>query len=187
MRLEKVLILLRARTGHDFSLYKKTTVYRRIERRMGIHQIDRIAAYVRYLQENPQEVDLLFKELLIGVTSFFRDPAAWEQLQAEVLPALLADRPDGGVIRAWSVGCSTGEEAYSLAMAFKEALETAQARSELQAADLRHRPGWGRHRQGPPGGLPGQHRRRSSPPSACSDFLSRKEPATGSARRSGRW
>jgi chemotaxis methyl-accepting protein methylase/PAS domain-containing protein len=120
--IEKVLILLRARTGHDFSLYKKTTVYRRIERRMGIHQIDRIASYVRYLQENPQEVDLLFKELLIGVTSFFRDPAAWEHLQAEVLPPLLAGRPDGGVIRAWSVGCSTGEEAYSLAIVLKESL-----------------------------------------------------------------
>jgi two-component system CheB/CheR fusion protein len=121
--LEKVLILLRARTGHDFSLYKKNTVYRRIERRMGIHQINRIAAYVRYLQENPQEVDLLFKELLIGVTSFFRDPAAWEQLQGEAIPALLAGRRAGGVLRAWSAGCSTGEEAYSLAIAFKEALE----------------------------------------------------------------
>ena len=121
--LEKVLILLRAKTGHDFSLYKKNTVYRRIERRMGIHQIDRIAAYVRYLQENPQEVELLFKELLIGVTSFFRDPAAWEQLQGEAIPALLAGRPAGGVLRAWSAGCSTGEEAYSLAIVFKEALE----------------------------------------------------------------
>jgi two-component system, chemotaxis family, CheB/CheR fusion protein len=121
--LEKVLILLRARTGHDFSLYKKTTVYRRIERRMGIHQIDRIALYVRYLRENPQEVELLFKELLIGVTSFFRDPAAWEQLQAEVIPECLSARPAGGVLRAWSAGCSTGEEAYSLAIAFKEALE----------------------------------------------------------------
>jgi len=70
--LEKVLILLWAKTGHDFSLYKKTTIYRRIERRMGIHQIDRIAAYVRYLQENPQELELLFRELLIGVTSFLR-------------------------------------------------------------------------------------------------------------------
>jgi two-component system CheB/CheR fusion protein len=121
--LEKILILLRAKTGQDFSLYKKNTIYRRIERRMGIHQIDRIAAYVRYLQENPQEVELLFKELLIGVTSFFRDPAAWELLQGEAIPALLADRPAGGMLRAWSVGCSTGEEAYSLAIAFKEALE----------------------------------------------------------------
>jgi two-component system CheB/CheR fusion protein len=121
--LEKVLILLRFGTGHDFSMYKRSTVYRRIERRMGIHQIDRIAGYVRYLQENPQEVELLFKELLIGVTSFFRDPAAWEQLQGEALPALLAARPAGGTLRAWSAGCSTGEEAYSLAIVFKETLE----------------------------------------------------------------
>ncbi|ACM22127.1 protein glutamate methylesterase CheB and methyltransferase CheR [Geotalea daltonii FRC-32] len=120
--LEKVLILLRDRTGHDFSMYKKNTVYRRIERRMGIHQIDRIAAYVRYLQENSQEVELLFKELLIGVTSFFRDPAAWEQLQGVALPAILAGRPAGCVLRAWSAGCSTGEEAYSLAIVFKEVM-----------------------------------------------------------------
>ncbi len=138
--LEKVLILLRAKTGHDFSLYKKNTVYRRIERRMGIHQIDRIASYVRYLQENPQEVELLFKELLIGVTSFFRDPAAWEQLQGEAIPALLAGRPDGGMLRAWSAGCSTGEEAYSLAIAFKEALEQVKPKEnftlQIFATDL---------------------------------------------------
>ena len=121
--LEKVVILLRAKTGHDFSLYKKNTLYRRIERRMGLHQIDRIATYVRFLQGNPQEIDLLFKELLIGVTSFFRDPAEWERLACEALPRLLAGRSDGGVIRAWSAGCSTGEEAYSLAMVFREALD----------------------------------------------------------------
>jgi two-component system, chemotaxis family, CheB/CheR fusion protein len=120
--LEKVLILLRARTGHDFSMYKKNTVYRRIERRMIIHQIDRIAGYVRYLQENAQEVELLFKELLIGVTSFFRDPEAWDQLQREAIPTLLKAYPAGGTLRVWSAGCSTGEEAYSLAIAFKEAL-----------------------------------------------------------------
>jgi two-component system CheB/CheR fusion protein len=122
--LEKVVILLRAQTGHDFSLYKKTTVYRRIERRMGIHQIDRIASYVRFLQENPQELDLLFKELLIGVTNFFRDPEAWEQLKKEVIPALLAGRPPSQALRAWVAGCATGEEAYSLAIVFREAMET---------------------------------------------------------------
>ena len=121
--LEKVFILLRTQTGHDFSLYKKSTIYRRVERRMGLHQIDKIATYVRFLRENPQETELLFKELLIGVTSFFRDPPAWEQLKDEVIPALLAAHPKGGVLRAWASGCSTGEEAYSLAMVFKEALE----------------------------------------------------------------
>ena len=120
--LEKIIILLRSKTGHDFSQYKKNTVYRRIERRMGIHQIDRIATYVRYLQENTQEVEFLFRELLIGVTNFFRDPAAWDQMQQQALPALLAACPSDGILRAWSAGCSTGEEAYSLAMAFKEAM-----------------------------------------------------------------
>ncbi len=119
--LEKAVVLLRDHTGHDFSLYKKNTLYRRIERRMGIHQIDTMGSYVRYLQENPQELDLLFKELLIGVTSFFRDPAAWQILRDELVPALLAARP-AGPLRAWVAGCSTGEEAYSLAIVLKEAL-----------------------------------------------------------------
>ena len=121
--LDKVVILLRAQTSHDFSLYKKTTIYRRIERRMGLHQISQIGAYVHYLQENPQEVDLLFRELLIGVTSFFRDPAVWEKLKTDVLPALVSGRVQNQVLRAWVAGCSTGEEAYSLAILFKEAVE----------------------------------------------------------------
>src|SRR5262249_41636847 len=121
--LEKVYVLLRAHTGNDFSLYKQSTIYRRIERRMGLHQIDDIAHYVRFLRENPREIDLLFKELLIGVTSFFRDPAAWEHLKNDVMPALLAARATGGMLRAWVPGCSTGEEAYSLAMIFKEGME----------------------------------------------------------------
>lgn len=121
--LEKAIILLRAHTGHDFSLYKRNTFCRRIERRMGIHQIGKIAAYIRYLQENSQELDLLFKELLIGVTSFFRDGAPWEELRQSIIPALLASRTPGHALRAWVPGCSTGEEAYSLAMVFKEAME----------------------------------------------------------------
>ena len=138
--LEKIVLLLRMRTGHDFSLYKKSTIYRRIERRMGLHQVAKIADYVRFLRENSQEVDLLFKELLIGVTSFFRDSALWEQLKTEVIPSLLANRPKGGVLRAWTPGCSTGEEAYSLAIVFREALEKVKpaARYSLQvfATDL---------------------------------------------------
>jgi len=121
--LEKIVIVLRGQTGHDFSLYKNTTLYRRIERRMGLHQINKIASYVRFLQENPQEVELLFRELLIGVTNFFRDPEAWEQLKTEVLPTLLAARNSNQALRAWIPACSTGEEAYSLAILFKEALE----------------------------------------------------------------
>jgi two-component system CheB/CheR fusion protein len=120
--IEKICVLLRSQTGHDFSQYKRSTVYRRIERRMGLHQIDGIAGYLRYMQESPQETTLLFKELLIGVTNFFRDPEAWDHLQKKAIPALLAERPAGGVLRAWVPGCSTGEEAYSLAMVFKEVL-----------------------------------------------------------------
>lgn len=121
--LEKIIILLRAQSGHDFSLYKKTTLYRRIERRMGIHQLLKIASYVRYLQENPAEVDILFRELLIGVTNFFRDPAVWELLREKIIPPLFTKLPHGHVLRAWIPACSTGEEAYTLAIVFKEALE----------------------------------------------------------------
>jgi two-component system CheB/CheR fusion protein len=121
--LGKVILLLRSHTGNDFSLYKRNTLYRRIERRMGIHQIGKMAVYVRYLQENPQELDLLYKELLIGVTNFFRDPAVWSELRTKILPELLATRVPGQTLRAWVPGCSTGKEAYSLAMIFKEAVE----------------------------------------------------------------
>lgn len=121
--LEEIVTLLKARTRQDFSLYKKNTIYRRIQRRMRLHQIGRIADYVQYLRSNPHEVDLLFGELMIGVTSFFRDPLAWEQLKTHCIPALLKSKPDGGELRAWTVACSTGEEAYSLAIAFMEVLE----------------------------------------------------------------
>ena len=122
-QLEKIIILLRGHTGHDFSLYKRSTIYRRVERRMGLHQLAKLGQYVHYLRDNPPELELLFKELLIGVTNFFRDPAAWEQLRDEVLPQLLADRSARPALRAWVTGCSTGEEAYTLAMIFKEALD----------------------------------------------------------------
>jgi len=121
--LEKIVILLRVQTGHDFSLYKKNTLLRRIERRMNGHQLDRIAHYVRFLQENPKELEILFKELLIGVTNFFRDAVVWENLKEKVLPALFKEVPNRHVFRAWITGCSTGEEAYSLAIVFKEAYE----------------------------------------------------------------
>ena len=138
--LEKVMVLLRDHTGNDFSLYKRNTLYRRIERRMGIHQITKMARYVRYLQENSQELDLLFKELLIGVTNFFRDPAVWEELRTQVIPALLASRSPGHALRAWVPGCSTGEEAYTLAMVFREAVEALKPKAsfvlQIFATDL---------------------------------------------------
>lgn len=137
---DRTCSLLRSRTGHDFSLYKKSTVYRRIERRMLVHRVEKIADYVQFLQENPQEIDLLFKELLIGVTAFFRDPASWTYLQEQVLPVIIAGKRNGGLLRAWVAGCSSGEEAYSLAIAFKEAVDRfkPQGRVTLQifATDL---------------------------------------------------
>ena len=121
--IEKIFILLRRQTGHDFSLYKHSTIHRCVERRMGIHQIKNMDIYVTYLQENPQELDLLFNELLIGVTSFFRDPLAWDQLKDEIIQLLKAKVEPCRQLRAWVAGCSTGEEAYSLAILFKEAQE----------------------------------------------------------------
>jgi len=104
--LEKIIIILRAQTGNDFSLYKKNTVYRRIERRMSVHKIDKITSYVRLLQENPKEVDILFKELLIGVTNFFRDALVWEKLEETVIPELISSQQENTTLRAWVPGCS---------------------------------------------------------------------------------
>jgi two-component system CheB/CheR fusion protein len=129
--LEKVVIVLRQHTRHDFSQYKRSTLYRRIERRIGLHQLDGIADYLRFLRESPQERDLLFKELLIGVTAFFRDPAAWAQLKNHVFPSLFAAHPGPGELRAWVAGCSTGEEAYSVAITFKEAASEAAAQAGI--------------------------------------------------------
>ncbi|MFA6234432.1 MAG: chemotaxis protein CheB [Bacteroidota bacterium] len=140
--LEKIILLMREQSGHDFSLYKKNTLIRRIERRKGIHQIDNINNYVRFLQQNPKEIDILFKELLIGVTSFFRDAQVWEMLKDRILPSLMDGLPDGHVFRAWVPGCSTGEEAFSLAIVFKEVMENSKThqRHSLQifATDLDH-------------------------------------------------
>ncbi|MDB5271344.1 MAG: hypothetical protein JWP58_4384 [Hymenobacter sp.] len=119
--LQKIFHLIRAKTGHDFSFYKRNTVFRRIDRRMNAHQIREFTQYVRYLQENPAEVDALFKELLIGVTKFFRDREAFGQLKARLLP-LLRQKPADSTVRVWAPGCSTGEEAYSLAMTLLECL-----------------------------------------------------------------
>jgi two-component system, chemotaxis family, CheB/CheR fusion protein len=138
--LEKIIILLRTYTGNDFSLYKKNTVYRRIERRMTVHKIEKITTYVHFLQENPKEANILFKELMIGVTNFFRDAPVWEKLKESIIPDILNNLPEGTVLRAWVPGCSTGEEAYSLAMVFKESLEKIKSKEgfslQIFATDL---------------------------------------------------
>ncbi|SFU86330.1 chemotaxis protein CheB [Pseudoduganella namucuonensis] len=138
--LGELLMLLQDHTGNDFSDYKLNTVMRRIERRMNLHQFRTLVEYVALLRDNPGEVDLLFKEMLIGVTSFFRDEAVWDELRTLVLPRLLAAHPDGADFKAWVPACSTGEEAYTLAIVFNEALAELRpaARYTLQifATDL---------------------------------------------------
>lgn len=118
-----IITLLKQQTRHDFSLYKVSTLMRRIRRRMAIHGIETLSLYADHLQHNTQEADLLFKELLIGVTSFFRDSDLWDYLTEAAIPALLKRSSAEKNLRIWSVGCSTGEEAYSLAMAFQEAMQ----------------------------------------------------------------
>ncbi len=118
----RIVLLLQERSAVDFSTYKVGTVQRRLERRMHVSQVANLGEYLRYLQANPHEVDALFSELLIGVTSFFRDPLAFEAL-AQALPAMLDGRPDGTLLRVWVPGCSTGEEAYSMGIVLREYLE----------------------------------------------------------------
>lgn len=122
-----ILQRLRAHTRHDLSDYKPSTLRRRIDRRLAVHGLDSPAAYEAFVRQNPSELDLLFKEVLIGVTRFFRDPEVWETLKTEVLPVLLGRAGPGVPLRAWVVGCSTGEEAYTLAMVFHEVVSALPA------------------------------------------------------------
>jgi two-component system CheB/CheR fusion protein len=121
--LKKIFVLLRNHTGNDFSLYKPSTIYRRIERRMAIQQIKTIEDYVIYIQQAPTEVEELFRDMLIGVTNFFRDPEAFEELEKQAIPRLFANKNAGDTIRVWSPCCSTGEEAYSIAILLWEHME----------------------------------------------------------------
>jgi len=121
--LKKIFILMRARTRHDFSQYKQNTLIRRIERRMAIHQVEHMDGYARYLQQTPAEVEHLFRDFLIGVTNFFRDPEAFAALEAQVIPQLFVGKSAGASIRVWVPGCSTGEEAYSIAILLQEHME----------------------------------------------------------------
>jgi len=128
---QKIFILLRTHTGHDFSLYKQNTIYRRVERRMNISQLDSVPNYIRLLQENPAEINILFKELLIGVTNFFRDLESFEKLK-KILSELVKSKPDNGQIRIWVPGCSTGEEAYSIAILLRECMNEAKKNFNVQ-------------------------------------------------------
>jgi len=136
--INQILMLLRSSCGHDFSQYKKTTIHRRIIRRMSLHNIEDTAIYLRFLKENPPEIHLLFKELLINVTNFFRDKEVFAELTQNILPQLLADKPEDYVFRVWVAGCATGEEAYSIAILLREWMMATQREITVQlyATDL---------------------------------------------------
>jgi len=130
--IKRLLLLLRSATGHDFSLYKKSTLSRRIERRMNSHDLTDIDVYARYLTGHPAEVQALFQELLINVSSFFRDREAFALFKHEILPKLLADKPDDYVFRVWVAACATGEEAYSIAILLCEFMAETQKEFKVQ-------------------------------------------------------
>jgi two-component system CheB/CheR fusion protein len=130
--LQKIFVLIRQKTGHDFSTYKKNTICRGIERRMNIHQIGNVSDYVRYLKQSPHEVEILFKELLIGVTNFFRDVDAFEILKNKVFPQLLNNKSNDYAVRVWVPGCSSGEEAYSIAIILHEYMSEQSKRFNIQ-------------------------------------------------------
>jgi two-component system CheB/CheR fusion protein len=130
--LESVLGLIRARRGYSFSGYKQNTLLRRIQRRMGLRSIAQWNDYIAVLRKNPAEVDALFKDLLIGVTEFFRDADAWNVLETEVIAPLVEAKPRGEAIRVWVPGCATGEEAYALALLLLEKLKLAGKRCPVQ-------------------------------------------------------
>lgn len=121
--MQKIFALIRSKTGHDFSHYKPNTISRRIERRLAVHQIKTLSDYIQFIQKNPAEINTLFKNLVIGVTRFFRDPEAFKVLEQEVIPNLLKTRAPDSAIRFWVAGCSTGEEAYSLAIILSEIMD----------------------------------------------------------------
>jgi len=130
--MKKIFILLRNQTGHDFSKYKPSTINRRIERRLAVQQIESIEEYVRFLQQTPTEADALYHDLLIGVTSFFRDKAAFDKLDKDIIPLLFADKTSASPLRVWCVGCSTGEEAYSIAILLQEEQERRKKSCNIQ-------------------------------------------------------
>ncbi len=130
--LETIFLLIRSQTNHDFSLYKRNTIYRRIERRMAVHKINTLDAYLLFLQHKPSEITSLFKDLLIGVTSFFRDPDAFLALEKKIIPLFFTDKANNSPIRIWCLGCSTGEEAYSIAILLQEYMDRVNKNDKVQ-------------------------------------------------------
>ena len=176
-----VLMLLRQRTGHDFTQYKRPTLRRRIARRVQVHGLADINSYLNFLREHPEEVPALLRDLLITVTNFFRDRDAFESLYREVVPKLFAGKGANDQVRVWVVGCATGEEAYSIAMLLVRVCGAAERAA--QDPDFRHR-----HRRH------GDQRRRAiaairipsrwtSRPNVCASSSSRRATITGSRKR----
>lgn len=130
--LSKIFSILKVKFGHNFAYYKTNTILRRISRRMGLNQVDNIKKYVTLLKKTPDEVESLFSELLIGVTSFFRDPESFKVLEEKALSTLFKQMSNEETFRIWVPGCSTGEEVYSLAILFKESLDKTEKRINLQ-------------------------------------------------------
>jgi len=129
---ENICAIIKLHTGHDFSFYKKNTIYRRVERRMSLQQIEKISDYVSYLSQNTSEVDTLYRDLLIGVTKFFRNPEAFEELKQKIIPDMIGDKPEGYCLRVWDPGCSSGEETYSLAIVIQECIDNLNKNINLQ-------------------------------------------------------
>lgn len=130
--LNEIITLLRTRTSHDFRHYKRATVMRRLERRLQVRELSTLASYADLLKSDQNEAGLLLKDMLIGVTNFFRDRESFEALERDILPQLLAEKSAGEPVRAWTAACSTGEEAYSLAMLLSEQVENENKKRTFQ-------------------------------------------------------
>ena len=154
--LARIFSLLRTATSVDFGLYKRTTIRRRIERRMALHKLEKLEEYVRLLEQNPSEAEALYRELLINVTGFFRDPEMFQVFRQKVLPEMIGRLAPSVPVRIWVPGCASGEEAYSLAMVLLEYLGERNLNSSIQIfatdiSDERIEKRAQRH-------LPGEHR-----------------------------
>jgi two-component system CheB/CheR fusion protein len=130
--LATIFKLLRKATGLDFSHYRQTTIWRRIQRRMVVHKTDKIEEYVNYIQANPAEIQALYQDMLISVTSFFRNRGVFEALKPQVFPRILENRPPEASLRIWTPGCASGEETYSLAITLLEYLGDQSVRIPVQ-------------------------------------------------------
>ncbi|KXS41912.1 MAG: hypothetical protein AWU59_1884, partial [Methanolobus sp. T82-4] len=130
--MERIFDELLKQTGHDFSLYKRTTINRRIKRRMAVHQLKTLDGYATYLEQNHDEAEALFRDLLISVTNFFRNPKTFDQVQNKIIPKLFRHRSPDDTIRVWVIGCSTGEEAYSLGILLQEHIQELKKNFKVQ-------------------------------------------------------